>query len=69
MDLDVAIATLEHRPAAYVLESSDKTYRYKGSCRDLPVRMRAHNEGQVSRTRKSQFKNLRRPIQGVPDHR
>jgi putative endonuclease len=45
------MVTLEHLPAAYVLEGSDGAYRYKGACRDLPERMRAHQEGHVSRTK------------------
>jgi putative endonuclease len=51
LDLATAIAELEHRPAAYVLESADRSYRYKGPCRDLPVRMQDHHEGRVSRTK------------------
>ncbi|NNJ70396.1 MAG: GIY-YIG nuclease family protein [Kiritimatiellales bacterium] len=42
---------MEHRPAAYVLLSSDGTYRYKGCCRDLVERMKQHHAGKVSRTK------------------
>jgi len=40
MDLDVAIAALEHRPGAYVLLGSDGKYLYKGACRDLCERLK-----------------------------
>ena len=51
MDLDRAIATLEPRPAAYVLLGSDGAYLYKGACRDLVERLRAHRAGLASRTK------------------
>jgi len=50
MMLEDVISTLERRPAAYVLLSSDGSYRYKGSCRDLVERMKQHHQGKVSRT-------------------
>ena len=59
MDLDVAIAGAETRPAAYVLSGSRPNYLYKGSCRDLKKRIKDHRAGRVSRT-----KNIR-PLQLV----
>ncbi len=51
MTLDQAIQTVEPQSAAYVLQSADGTYRYKGSCRNLIQRMEQHLAGQVSRTK------------------
>lgn len=54
MNLEDVIPALENRPAAYVLQSADGIYHYKGSCRDLVRRQKDHLAGRVSRT-----KNLR----------
>ena len=51
MTLEESTTSLEPRPAVYVLPSADGTYRYKGSCRDLVVRMKMHLAGKVSRTK------------------
>ena len=52
-NLTDAMTLFERKPVAYVL-SSDGTYLYKGSCRDLLARMEDHLAGRVSKT-----KNLR----------
>ena len=51
MTLDDAISSVKPQPAAYVLLSADGTYLYKGSCRDLVKRLKAHHTGQVPRTK------------------
>ncbi|NQU38909.1 MAG: GIY-YIG nuclease family protein [Lentisphaerae bacterium] len=58
MDLDTAIRTVEHRPAAYVLCGSDGNYHYKGACRDLVERMKHHRAGLASRTKNRRPLNL-----------
>ena len=51
MILDEAMQSVEPRPAAYVLSSSDGAYLYKGSCRNLATRLQDHHAGRASRTR------------------
>jgi putative endonuclease len=50
---------LEPRPAAYALSNQDGSWVYKGSTRDLEVRVSEHFSGQVSRTKS------RRPLKLV----
>ena len=59
MDLETAIASGRHAAAAYVLESADGTYLYKGSCRDLVERLKDHRAGRVGHTKN------RRPLRLV----
>ena len=49
--IDEAIVNAEHRPAAYVLSNSDRSYLYKGSCRNLQKRLKDHRAGRVSKTK------------------
>lgn len=52
MDIDNSIDHLEERPAVYVLRGkSERNYLYKGSCRNLPKRLRDHRAGRVSKTK------------------
>ena len=51
LSLDDAIATVEPRPAVYVLQAADQSFLYKGSCRMLPERLMDHRAGRVSRTK------------------
>ena len=58
MRLQDKIETLNPSPAAYVLaKEDDRSYLYKGSCRNLVERMKSHIEGKVSKTKN------RRPLE------
>ncbi len=59
MDLETAIEGVRHSPAAYVLESANGTYLYKGACRDLVERRKDHRAGRVAHTKN------RRPLRLV----
>jgi len=51
MDLSEAIETLACGPSAYVLQGVDSGRYYRGACRDLVERLKAHRGGSVSRTK------------------
>jgi len=57
--LEDAMLIVQSNPAAYVIQSSEEDFLYKGSCRDLKKRLKDHKAGRVSRTKN------RRPLQLV----
>jgi len=59
LSLEDAIAIVQCKPAAYVLQAAAKNYLDKGSCRDLKKRFKDHKADRVSR-----IKN-RRPLELV----
>ena len=51
MNIETAIISADLQPAAYVLQSEQQDYLYKGSCRNLKKRLQDHKAGRVSRTK------------------